>query len=58
MRINDRIGWSVFTYDLLYPGILGSMLYDIVQCFREFGYARFIVNAEKRGLYADHSKTV
>jgi hypothetical protein len=37
MRINDRIGWSNFTYNLLYPGILGSMLYDIVRCFREFG---------------------
>jgi hypothetical protein len=34
MRICDGKGWMLFVYDLLYPGILGSMLYDVSELLR------------------------
>jgi hypothetical protein len=43
MKINDRMAWSDFTYNLLYPGILGSMLYDLIEGFRHPSFDWFLI---------------
>jgi hypothetical protein len=30
MRYNDTNSWDTFVYSLIYPGFLGSMIYEII----------------------------
>ena len=39
MRLTDREGWANLVYDLGYPGLLGSMLFDIVDPLRHLPFA-------------------
>ena len=34
MKWNDREGWKLFIYKLLYPGIVGSMIFDMLDPLR------------------------
>jgi hypothetical protein len=34
MQICNKTGWKVFIYSLLYPGVLGSMIFDILDPMR------------------------
>lgn len=38
MKLRDSGGWSIFVYDLVYPGILGSMIYDSSSLLRDAHY--------------------
>ncbi|GEM_PF-2736812 len=34
MKLTDKKSWSIFVFSLLYPGILGSIIYDISNLIR------------------------
>jgi len=48
MRSGEKLAWPQFVYNLLYPAILGSMLYDVLKeafYLEAFGVAKLLVIA-------------